>query len=270
VQVTQREPAAGVAPIVAAVRRAVVGHDPLDRHALAREPGDRTLQERHRAALALVGEDLAVGQARGIVDADVHGLPAGAPPSVAPIAGHAVTNRFDAPELLGVDVDQLARPLALVAHDRWPRLERRQPAEPEPAQDAADRRDRNGELARDRRAAQALASPAFDLGHAHVCHLVPRVLGRRAPVGQRCRPAAAVAREPTVSLALRQSRGAGGRDDRPALLDHPPHQQESTLRRQTRILVHVHPGDPPIRPATIASRSLTRLPRMNNLHSNHS
>jgi hypothetical protein len=34
--------------------------------------------------------------------------------------------------------------------------------------------------------------------------------------------------------------------------------------------VHVHPGDLPLRPATVASRSLTGLPRMNNLRGNHS
>jgi hypothetical protein len=41
------------------------------------------------------------------------------------------------------------------------------------------------------------------------------------------------------------------------------------LRRQTRILVHVHPGDPPISADSVATDSLTGLPRMNNLHGNH-
>ncbi len=137
----QRERAADMAPVMAAVRRAVVGHDPLDPHALTREPGDRALQERHRAGLALIRQHLAVGQARGIVDADVHGLPAGAALAIPAVAGNAMADRLDPPELLGVDVEQLARPFALVAHDRRPRLERRQLAEPEAAQDAADRRD---------------------------------------------------------------------------------------------------------------------------------
>jgi len=48
----------------------------------------------------------------------------------------------------------------------------------------------------------------------------------------------------------------------------PPHQQESTLRRQARILVNVHPGDPSIIAASVATHSLTGLTRMNNLHSN--
>jgi hypothetical protein len=53
------------------------------------------------------------------------------------------------------------------------------------------------------------------------------------------------------------------------LLDHPLHQQESTLRHQTRILVHVHPGDLLISAGSVATDSLTGLPRMNNLRSNH-
>jgi len=38
---------------------------------------------------------------------------AGAPPGVAPIAGDPMADRLDLTELLGVDVDQLARPLTL-------------------------------------------------------------------------------------------------------------------------------------------------------------
>jgi hypothetical protein len=105
----------------------------------------------------------------------VHGLPAGATLGVAPIAGDAMADRRDPPELLGVDVEQLARPLPLVAHDWRLRLECRQLAEPEAAQAAADRRDRHGQLARDRRAAQALPPPALDLGHTRGRHLMSTV-----------------------------------------------------------------------------------------------
>jgi hypothetical protein len=50
----------------------------------------------------------------------------------------------------------------------------------------------------------------------------------------------------------------------------PLHQQESTLRHQTRILVHVHPDALPLRAASLATRTLTGPVRMNNVHSNHS
>jgi hypothetical protein len=50
----------------------------------------------------------------------------------------------------------------------------------------------------------------------------------------------------------------------------PLHQQESTLRHQTRVLVHVHPGALPLKTANLAIRTLTGPARMNNLHGNHS
>jgi hypothetical protein len=56
----------------------------------------------------------------------------------------------------------------------------------------------------------------------------------------------------------------------PTKLFDPSHQQASTLGRQARILMNVHPGDPPITPVSVATHSLTALLQMNNLHSNHS
>jgi hypothetical protein len=41
----------------------------------------------------------------------VHGLPAGATLAVAPITGDAMADRLDPPELLGIDLEQLAGPL---------------------------------------------------------------------------------------------------------------------------------------------------------------
>ena len=116
-----------------------------------------------------------------------------------------MADRLDPPELLGVDVEQLARPFALVAHDRRPRLEGGQLAEPQAAQTATDRRDRHRQLARDRGAAQALAPPVLDLGHARGGHLMGAAAGARTAVHQRRRTAGAVAREPAVRLPLRQS-----------------------------------------------------------------
>jgi hypothetical protein len=150
-----------------------------------------------------------------------------------------------------------------------PRLERAQLAEPQAAQDSADGRDSHTQLACDRRAAQALPPQELDLGHALGGHLMLTVLRCRAAVDQRRRPAGAVAREPAVRLPLRQSGRAGSHRHRPALFGHPLHQQASTLGRQTRILVHVHPGDLPLSAASVATASLIGPPRMNNLHSNH-
>jgi hypothetical protein len=155
-----------------------------------------------------------------------------------------VADRFDPPELLGVDVQELARPFALIAHDRRLRLERAQFAEPQATQNAADRRGGHRQLARERRAAQAVAPPVLDLSHALGRHLVSTAPRRRTPIVQRRRRTGAVARQPTVRLPCRQPSGAGGRAHRPAVLRDPLHQQGSTLRHQTRILVQVHPALP--------------------------
>jgi hypothetical protein len=109
----------GGAEVVAAIGIAVVGHDPLDLDAVAGKPGARPLEEGNRAGLALVGEDLGSGQARGVIDRDVQVFPADAAVAVdhaGPAAGDAVADAGDPAELLGVDVDQLVR-RALLA--RW-------------------------------------------------------------------------------------------------------------------------------------------------------
>ena len=53
--------------------------------------------------------------------------------------GDTVADPGDTPELLAVEMDQLARPLALIAHYRGFRFERRQLAQAELAQDRAYR-----------------------------------------------------------------------------------------------------------------------------------
>ena len=92
----------------------------------------------------------------------------------------------------------------------------------------------------------------------------------RAAIGQCRGAAAAVARQSAVALPHRNPGRVGGIDYPPPVLGDPPHQQDSTLRRQPRILVNVHPADPPIRFVWVPSHSLTGLPRMNNLHSDYS
>ena len=99
---------------MAAVGGAVVGHHALDGDAEAGEPGEGALEEGHGAVLALVGQDLGVGQPGGIVDADMQELPAAAALLAGPVAGDAVADAVDPAELLDVDVDQLAGPCS-----RW-------------------------------------------------------------------------------------------------------------------------------------------------------
>src|SRR6188474_2655360 len=136
-----------------------------DRHAEAVVIGDGGLEEGDRALRLLVRHDHGEGDARGVVDADMDELPAGAftsgpcvalPPAV---AGDAVADLVEAAELLDVDVDELAGVLAFVAPHRLGRLEVPEAAQAGALEDAADRggRDPGGlgdVLAREAPAAQ--------------------------------------------------------------------------------------------------------------------
>src|SRR5215472_1040856 len=66
------------------------------------------------------------------------------------------------PSFLGVDMDQLAAPLPLVAHHCRLGLERGELAQTQAAQNDADRRDRHGQLSCDCRAAHPLLPQARD------------------------------------------------------------------------------------------------------------
>jgi hypothetical protein len=183
-------------------------------------------------------------------------------------AGEAVPDPSDAPELLGVEVDQLAGPLALVTHHHRLCIEHSELAQAPAAQDGAHRRDRHLQLPRDRRAAQPLVPQTLDLADRFVTDAVPAASCRRAAVGQRRRATAAVARQPAIALPLRDPGRVRRLRYRPAMVFDPLRQQESTWRGQPRVLVNVHPGDPPIIPVSVVTHSVTGLRRVNNLHSN--
>ena len=88
--------------------------------------GNSSFQEGDSTIFALVGPDLDEGDPRGIVDADVDELPTNAKVTIhrAGISSSdAVPHRTDATELLNIEVDELARILALIASDRFGRLQ---------------------------------------------------------------------------------------------------------------------------------------------------
>ena len=162
-------------------------------------------------------------------------------------------------------MDELAWPLALVAHDGRTRNESRQPAQPPPAQHDADRGERPAELAGNERAAQALAAQRDDL-----------VFGRIAqPGGAVVRPGGAIHQ---ARLALGGEAGAplAHRIDADAVrrghAGHAPaarqalHHQHSTMPRRAGILMDVHPG---LREGgcVCGNHNLPPKPRMDNLHS---
>jgi hypothetical protein len=132
---------------------------------VAREERDGAPKERGRGGRLLVTEHFGVGQARRVVDGDVDIVVAnGAPPAplavgerrrVVLAAGDAPPRpALDAPQLLDVDMDQLARPRALIAL-RGLEPDPTQLAQPGPGQDQADRRKRQIEQLGNLRATEA-------------------------------------------------------------------------------------------------------------------
>src|SRR5215212_4775462 len=75
-----------------------------------------------------------------VVNADVDEIPAGAAALVrtSPIAGDAVADTLETPELFDVDVNDLARALALIAAFRLGGLQIPYPVQAQTAQDTAD------------------------------------------------------------------------------------------------------------------------------------
>jgi hypothetical protein len=75
-----------------------------------------------------------------------------------------MSDRADAAKLLDVEVDQLARVLALIAADRLGWLQRGEPIQPKAAQDAADGRCRHPDLSGDPLARVAPSAQRLDGG----------------------------------------------------------------------------------------------------------
>src|SRR5436190_1079821 len=122
---------------LAEIGRTVIGHDPFDGHPLPGKPAEGALEKADRAALALVRQDLAVSQPGRVIDAHMQRFPADAVMAIdhaARSAGDAMPDPGDTPKLLGIEMDQLAGPLALVSYHRRLRVERGQLAQTEPAQ----------------------------------------------------------------------------------------------------------------------------------------
>src|SRR6516162_7684132 len=119
----------------------MVSHHALDADTELGEVSDSGLKKSHGTFLALIWHNLHEGDARSIIDADVDELPTDAMMAIdrATIAtGDAMSHRADPAELLNIEMDQLARVLALIAADRLGRLQRGESVQPEPMQDAAD------------------------------------------------------------------------------------------------------------------------------------
>jgi len=101
---------------------------------------------------------------KAIVDGHMNELPADAAAVAlaSPVTGDAVADPVELTELLDVDVDQLAGPLALVAARWFGRLEGAQPVEAQALEDPADGGGGDTGFGGDRLAGQALAAQRLD------------------------------------------------------------------------------------------------------------
>src|SRR4051794_10227938 len=99
--------------------------------------------------------------------------------------GHAMPGAaLDAPELLDIDVDELARVATFVAVRRLGRFEPRELAQADPRQDARDRRERHAEHLGDLRAGHAQPSQRGDRLHASLAGSRRLARGRRRAIAQ--------------------------------------------------------------------------------------
>jgi hypothetical protein len=99
-------------------------------------------------------------------------------------AGHPVSGAaLDAPELFDVDVDQLARPLALIALDAL-HAQPAQPAHPDPREDARHRRKRHLEQLGDLRAGHPQPAQRRDRLHPPLRRPVGEPPTRRTAIHQ--------------------------------------------------------------------------------------
>ena len=146
------------------VAGAVVSEDGAGSDALACKPDHGSLQEGDGRVLALVGQDLGIGQTRPIIDADVDKLPADTASPTPVVAGDAMANGTDSAKLLDVEVQELARKLLFVATDRLGGLKRCQTTEASPLEDAGHRRAWQAETSCDLATGQTLMTKSHNLG----------------------------------------------------------------------------------------------------------
>jgi hypothetical protein len=164
--VLEPEPLAGSAEGARFIARSVVGHDALNSDAELGVVGHRGFQEGDSAAFAFVFLDLGIGDARGVVDADMDVLPTHAPAVAlsSTITGDAMSYVVEPAEFLDVDMDELAGMFTLVTAHRLGRFQRGQPIEAQTPQNATDRGCRDAQFGSDLLASAALTPEAFDLG----------------------------------------------------------------------------------------------------------
>ena len=219
-----------------------ITHPLTDLEAEACVVGDGGSQKGGGAPLLLACHDLGEGHAGVVVDSDMDELPthASAVALAGPVAGYAMSDPVEQAELLDVDMDHLARLLALVTAHRCSRLKSGNLTEPQALEDAAESGRRDTEFGRDLLTREALAAQQFDpiddgLRRRSIEPVRPR--GAILWPGQAFGP---ISINQFTCGSLADACGScGGLRRLPA--PDLPHNPLSTRRREPGILMDVHP-----------------------------
>jgi hypothetical protein len=230
-EVANAQAAAGDRVHGGAVGGAVVGHQLLDRDPVAAIERGGAAQKADHGGASFVSEDFGVGEAGAVVAGDMHAFPADlAPASAGPVGLGRVAApapvdampgaALDAPELLDVDVNELAWALALVALGGL-QPEPAEPAHPDPGQNARDRRAGHVQDLGDLGAAETQPPQRRDRLDPPLVGAIGDQTRRRAAIHQPQITLDAIARDPLRARPRAHLSGRGGLCHRPALLEHP-------------------------------------------------
>ena len=262
VEVAEPEVLTRGAEAARAIAGAVVGHDGRHAHAEPAQAANGALQKAGRGAPTFIRQHLPEGHAGGVVDGHMPKLPARARRGVAPIPRDPMPRPHDAPQFLGIQVQQLPRRRPFVAARGGGQFEHVQSRPTTAPYDARHGRPTD----RDQRGDLATGAP-----------LPPQDLDTQHHGGGRglrtvMRPRAAI-REPVARGGSGHPLTHGGlgglqppRHAPRRVPQHPhlAHRFRSTSRRQSGILVDVHPGILLIDLECLAAPSFDETPRMDN------
>src|SRR6266568_4846672 len=269
--VLELERATGLGEGLGAEAGAVVGEDAFGLHAQRAEVGNGVVKELRRARFSLVRMHVGEAEPGVVIDGDEQVFPAGLD-GVVRAARDAFAHAHDAPELLGVDVDEIARTLVLVAHDRLGGFQVTEPRQPGSLEDTPDGALGDAQARRDPGLREAPAAQLDDR---------QRLLGLDPPraafrfggaVSQTRFTLGEVSTQPFASArsgdAVHRCRGAR----RKTVMNDVANQFQSTDDGESGILVNVHSAELPERLVWFAPSSLSNSVRMNryNLLGHHS
>ena len=158
-----------------------------------------------------------------------------------PIAGDPVTDSFDTSKLLDIDVQQFPRPASLVALHRRHWIQIAQARQTNPSNHSRHGRATATHQETDSSAGQP-TMPQIDDPFVEALANPTHAARSRRTIPQPFGSFGTIPTQPLPSRPPAHANGFSGGGHRPPLLEHSFHQQGSTRRTTSRILVHVHLG----------------------------